>query len=81
MDGSGPTGMMAVTTLPDDPKGADPMISSQPTTAPCKRSSRLASVLDRRLAMLLLGAVLARGRRTVTSWIRFFEPMFKIVTP
>ena len=36
--------------------------------------SILASLLDRRsaprLAKLLLGAVLARGRRTVTSWIR-----------
>jgi len=36
--------------------------------------SRLASALDRRsaprLARLLLGAILARGRRTVTSWIR-----------
>ena len=36
--------------------------------------SRLASALDPRsaprLAKLFLGAVLARGRRTVTSWIR-----------
>ena len=36
--------------------------------------SRLAAFLDRRsaprLAWLFLGAVLARGRRTVTSWIR-----------
>ena len=50
------------------------MISSQPTPAPCQWFSRLASVLDRRsatrLAMLFLGAVLARGRRTITSWIR-----------
>ena len=38
---------------------------------------RLASVLDRRsaprLSLLFLGAVLARGRRTVTSWIRAAE--------
>ena len=50
------------------------MISSQPTPAPCQWFSRLASVLDRRsatrLAMLFLGAVLARGRRTITSGIR-----------
>src|SRR4051794_7606185 len=36
--------------------------------------SALASVLDLRsaprLAWLMIGAVLARGRRTVTSWIR-----------
>jgi hypothetical protein len=41
------------------------MISSQPTPAPCQWFSWLASVLDRRsvrrLAMLLLGAILARG--------------------
>ena len=50
------------------------MTSSHPTPAPGQWFSRLASVLDRRsiprLAMLFLGAVLARGRRTVTSWIR-----------
>ena len=49
------------------------MTSSHPTPAPCQWSSRLASALDRRsaprLARLLLGAVLARGRRTVTAWI------------
>jgi hypothetical protein len=42
--------------------------------APCQWFARLAAALDRRsaprLALLLLGAVLARGRRTVTSWIR-----------
>ena len=50
------------------------MTSSHPTPAPCQWFSYLASALDRRslprLAMLFLGAVLARGRRTVTSWIR-----------
>src|SRR3954468_24116653 len=50
------------------------MTSSHPTPVPCQWFSRLASALDRRsaprLALLFLGAVLARGRRTVTSWIR-----------
>jgi len=50
------------------------MTSSHPTPAPCQWFSRLAAALDRRsaprLALLFLGAVLARGRRTVTSWIR-----------
>jgi hypothetical protein len=50
------------------------MTSSHLTPAPCQWLSRLASALDRRsaprLALLFLGAVLARGRRTVTSWIR-----------
>jgi DDE superfamily endonuclease len=50
------------------------MPSSHPTPTLCQWFSRLASALDRRsaarLARLLLGAVLARGRRTVTSWIR-----------
>jgi hypothetical protein len=48
--------------------------SSHPIPAPCQWFSRLASALDRRsaprLAWLFLGALLARGRRTVTSWIR-----------
>jgi hypothetical protein len=47
---------------------------SQPTPAPCQWFFRLASALDcrsaARLVRLFLGAVLARGRRTVTSWIR-----------
>src|SRR5579862_8015549 len=51
-----------------------PMTSSHPIPAPCQWFSRIASPLDRRsaprLALLFLGAVLARGRRTVTSWIR-----------
>ena len=50
------------------------MTSSHPTPAPYQWFSRLAAALDRRsaprLALLLLGAVLARGRRTVTTWIR-----------
>ena len=50
------------------------MISSHPTPVPCQWFSRLAAALDRRsaprLALLFLGAVLARGRRTVTTWIR-----------
>jgi hypothetical protein len=50
------------------------MTSSHPTPVPCQWFSRLASVLDcrsaPRLALLFLGAVLARGRRTVTTWIR-----------
>jgi len=50
------------------------MTSSHPTPSPCQWFSRLAAALDRRsaprLALLILGAVLARGRRTVTTWIR-----------
>ena len=50
------------------------MTSSHSIPAPCQWFARLASALDRRsaprLALLLLGTVLARGRRTVTSWIR-----------
>src|SRR3954464_13391862 len=50
------------------------MASSHPLPVPCQWFSWLAAALDRRsaprLALLLLGAVLARGRRTVTTWIR-----------
>jgi hypothetical protein len=50
------------------------MTSSHPTPAPCQWFSRLAAALDRRsaprLARLFIGAILARGRRTVTTWIR-----------
>jgi hypothetical protein len=50
------------------------MTSSHPLAVPCQWFARLASAIDRRsaprLALLFLGAVLARGRRTVTSWIR-----------
>src|ERR1700733_9102377 len=53
------------------------MTSSHPLPAPCQWFSRLACALDRRsaprLALLFLGAVLARGRRTVTSWIKAVE--------
>jgi hypothetical protein len=53
------------------------MTSSHPLPASCQWFSRLASALDcrsaPRLARLFLGAVLARGRRTVTSWIRAAE--------
>ena len=50
------------------------MTSSHPLPPSCHWFSHLASALDPRsaprLAWLLVGAVLARGRRTVTSWIR-----------
>lgn len=50
------------------------MASSRALPPTCHWFSRLASALDPRsaprLAWLLVGAVLARGRRTVTSWIR-----------
>ena len=50
------------------------MTSLQRDTGICQWFPLLASALDRRsaprLALLFLGAVLARGRRTVTSWIR-----------
>ena len=50
------------------------MTSSPPLPVPCQWFTRLASALDRRsaprLTLLFLGVVLARGRRTVTSWIR-----------
>ncbi|MFO0847833.1 MAG: transposase [Gemmataceae bacterium] len=50
------------------------MPSSHPLPPPGQWFSALGRLLDRRsgprLAWLLVGAVLARGRRTVTSWIR-----------
>jgi DDE superfamily endonuclease len=50
------------------------MTSSPPLPVPCQWFTRLASALDRRsaprLTLLFLGVVLARGRRTVTGWIR-----------
>src|SRR5215212_3166581 len=66
---------MAVTKPARHPDRSRPaMTSSHPTPAPCQWFSRLAAALDRRsaprLALLFLGAVLARGRRTVTTWIR-----------
>src|SRR5512135_1533446 len=65
---------MAVTTPANGPRPEPAMTSSHLPPASCQWFSRLASALDRRsaprLALLLLGAILARGRRTVTSWIR-----------
>ena len=50
------------------------MTSSHPIACTCQWFSQLARPLDRRsaprLALLFLGALLARGRRTVTTWIR-----------
>jgi len=50
------------------------MPSSHPLPTSCHWFSRLASALDPRsgprLAWLLVGAILARGRRAVTSWVR-----------
>ncbi len=50
------------------------MTSSHPIAVTCQWFSQLARPLDRRsaprLALLFLGALLARGRRTVTTWIR-----------
>src|SRR5512135_530889 len=50
------------------------MTSSLQDPGRCQWFSRIASVLDRRseprLILLFLGAVLARGRKTVTGWIR-----------
>ena len=50
------------------------MTFSHPLPAPCQWFSRLARHLDRRsaprLALPFLGAMLARDRRTVTTWIR-----------
>ncbi|OWK39932.1 transposase [Fimbriiglobus ruber] len=50
------------------------MISSQTTPPAVHWFSRLVTALDRRsgtrLARLFVGAVVARGRRTVTGWIR-----------
>src|SRR3954470_12099 len=62
--------------LPHDPRPrTEPaMPSSHPLPPSCHWFSALAAALDPRsaprLAWLLVGAVLARGRRTVTSWIR-----------
>ena len=50
------------------------MTSLQRDTKICQWFPLLAAVIDRRsaprLVLLFLGAVLARGRRTVTSWVR-----------
>src|SRR6185312_2629844 len=56
------------------PRTEPAMSSSHPLPPSCHWFSALASALDPRsaprLAWLFVGAVLARGRRTVTSWIR-----------
>jgi hypothetical protein len=50
------------------------MAFSHPIPAPCQWFPPLTSALDQRstlrLARLFLGAILARGRRAVTTWIR-----------
>jgi hypothetical protein len=50
------------------------MALSHPLPASCNVFSALAAVLHPRsaprLVLLFVGAVLARGRRTVTAWIR-----------
>src|SRR5262249_30851481 len=62
--------------LPDQPiaRTQPSMTSSHPLPRRSQWFARLSATLDRRsaptLALMLLGAVLARGRRTVTSWIR-----------
>src|ERR1700740_2800966 len=67
-------GRVRVTGQPGTRAERAPMTSSHPAPARCHWFSRLARALDRRsaprLALLFLGAVLARGRRTVTTWIR-----------
>src|SRR5512135_2874067 len=54
------------------------MTSSHHDPSPGQWFARIASTLDRRsaprLILLSLGAVLARGRRTLTSWIRATGP-------
>jgi DDE superfamily endonuclease len=65
------------------------MTSSHQDATSCQWFSYLAKALDRRsaprLAWLFLGALLARGRRTVTSWIRAaglsrqYQPCYRTV--
>src|SRR6516162_6824394 len=65
---------MAVTKPASQPRKEPAMTSSHQDVPPSQWFSNLAASLDRRsaprLAWLFLGALLARGRRTVTSWIR-----------
>src|SRR5208337_1194482 len=65
---------MVVTKPADQPRTEPAMTSLHQDATSCQWFPRLASALDRRsairLVQLFLGAVLARGRRTVTSWIR-----------
>ncbi len=64
---------MAVTEPADRPQMELAVISLHQGATWCRWFPRLASVVDRRSArsrvQLFLGVVLARGRRTVTSWI------------
>src|SRR5439155_1738438 len=59
---------------PTIPRTEPAMPFSHPTPTACHWFSHVAAALDRRSAVRLtwvfVGAVLARGRRTVTSWIR-----------
>src|SRR6185312_13711980 len=61
-------------TFPTTPETEPAMTSSHQDASSCQWFSHLSAALDRRsaarLALLFLGALLARGRRTVTSWIR-----------
>jgi hypothetical protein len=65
---------MALIRPANQPRMEPAMTSSHQDVPPCQWFFHLAASLDRRstlrLAWLFLGAVLARGRRTVTSWIR-----------
>src|SRR3984957_4598430 len=62
--------------LPHDPQPTDgpALASSHPTPTPCHWFSHIAAALDPRsaprFALLLLGVLLATGRRTVTAWLR-----------
>jgi hypothetical protein len=64
---------VAVTT-PATLRTDSAILFSHPTLTPCQWFSRLAAALDRRsavrLALVFAGALLARGWRTVTSWVR-----------
>jgi hypothetical protein len=66
--------MMAAAKPANQPRTEPAMTSSHQDAASCQWFSHLASLLDRRsaprLVWLFIGAILARGRRTVTSWIR-----------
>jgi DDE superfamily endonuclease len=65
---------MAVARPAPGPRTEPALTASHPIRPSCHWFSTLASLLDPRsaprLALLVLGAGLARGRRTVTSWIR-----------
>jgi len=65
---------MALSKRVDQTQKKPAMTSSHQDATACQWFSRLASALDRRsapgLVRIFLGAILARGRRTVTSSIR-----------